>query len=84
MQCPIKTMRKIKRHTQDDVARYLRVSPSTVWRWEHNEMMPTPENFLYIAEYLELSVERAIRLWVEWSKRDKGESVEEFLMRLEG
>ena len=75
MDCPLKIMRNVRRDTRDDLALKFRVNVTTVYRWETNKMSPSPENFLLIAEYLDLTVEGAIKLWLEWSKEESGESI---------
>jgi len=75
MECPLKIMREIKGDSRDDLAHKFRVNHTTVFRWEKNVMMPSAENFLEISVYLEMSVEKAIRMWIEWSESEKGESV---------
>jgi transcriptional regulator with XRE-family HTH domain len=79
MECPLEVMRDIKRDTRDDLAIKFRVNTTTIYRWETNKMIPSAENFLQIAEYLELSVGSAIRMWLDWSKTEKGETVEQII-----
>ena len=53
----IKTLRKKKHWTQDELAHYLEVAPSSVGSYERGSRQPTIENLIRMAKYFNVSLD---------------------------
>ena len=51
------TLRNEKHFTQEQLARELNVSKSTIAMWENGERKPSPEKFEYIADYFNVDTD---------------------------
>ncbi len=58
----IKTIRKNKGISQDSIANFLKIEPSTYTKIERNEIKLTLERFLLISDFLEAPIEEILNL----------------------